>query len=97
MKTLKVLLLCAAGLAFGVTAASAQDKFPSKPIKVEVPFGAGSATDIVIRIVGEQMRHELEIRKRHISSLSAPRYALYRHAAFDDPNAKKRQVSPYDF
>ena len=24
-----------------------------------VPFGAGSATDIVIRIVGEQMRHEL--------------------------------------
>ena len=39
--------------------AHAQDKFPSKPIKVEVPFGAGSATDIVIRIVGEQMRHEL--------------------------------------
>jgi tripartite-type tricarboxylate transporter receptor subunit TctC len=42
-----------------VTAASAQDKFPSKPIKVEVPFGAGSATDIVIRIVGDEMRHEL--------------------------------------
>jgi tripartite-type tricarboxylate transporter receptor subunit TctC len=39
--------------------AQAQDKFPSKPIKVVVPFGAGSATDIVIRIVGEQMRQEL--------------------------------------
>jgi len=37
----------------------AQDKYPSKPIKVEVPFGAGSATDIVIRIVGDQLRHEL--------------------------------------
>ena len=36
--------------------AAAQDKYPSKPIKVLVPFGPGSATDIVIRIVGEQMR-----------------------------------------
>ena len=36
--------------------AQAQDKFPSKPIKIVVPFGPGSATDIVIRIVGEQMR-----------------------------------------
>src|SRR5262249_7000801 len=47
------LLGCAAGTA------AAQDKFPSRPIKGEGPFGAGSATDIVIRIVGEQMRHEL--------------------------------------
>src|SRR5207253_3283108 len=59
MKISKVLLLLAAGLALGAATASAQDKFPSKPIKVEVPFGAGSATDIVIRIVGDQMRHEL--------------------------------------
>lgn len=36
--------------------ATAQDKFPSKPIRILVPFGPGSATDIVIRIVGEQMR-----------------------------------------
>jgi tripartite-type tricarboxylate transporter receptor subunit TctC len=41
------------------SSAQAQDKYPSKPIKVEVPFGAGSATDIVIRIVGDQLRHEL--------------------------------------
>jgi tripartite-type tricarboxylate transporter receptor subunit TctC len=34
----------------------AQDKYPSKPIKVVVPFGPGSATDIVMRIVGEHMR-----------------------------------------
>jgi tripartite-type tricarboxylate transporter receptor subunit TctC len=39
--------------------AAAQDKFPSKPIKIVVPFGPGSATDIVIRIVGEQMRQIL--------------------------------------
>src|SRR5438132_2550547 len=63
MKVSRVFLFVAAGLVssltLGVTAAPAQDKFPSKPIKVEVPFGAGSATDIVIRIVGEQMRREL--------------------------------------
>jgi tripartite-type tricarboxylate transporter receptor subunit TctC len=34
----------------------AQDKYPSKQIRVMVPFSAGSATDITIRIVGEQMR-----------------------------------------
>jgi tripartite-type tricarboxylate transporter receptor subunit TctC len=39
-----------------ITPAGAQDKFPSKPIKIVVPFGPGSATDIVIRIVGDQMR-----------------------------------------
>ena len=48
-----VLVLCLAVTAFG---AQAQDKFPSKPIKVVVPFGPGSATDIVMRIVGEHMR-----------------------------------------
>ena len=55
-KSIGLALLFAVGL---VGASSAQDKYPSKPIKVEVPFGAGSATDIVIRIVGDQLRHEL--------------------------------------
>ena len=48
-----VLVLCLLATAFG---AQAQDKYPSKPIKVVVPFGPGSATDIVMRIVGEHMR-----------------------------------------
>jgi tripartite-type tricarboxylate transporter receptor subunit TctC len=48
-----VLVLCLVVTAFG---AQAQDKFPSKPVKVVVPFGPGSATDIVMRIVGEHMR-----------------------------------------
>src|SRR5713226_2564915 len=58
MRRFNLALLAVAAIAFA-PATQAQDKYPSKPIKVEVPFGAGSATDIVIRIVGEQMRHEL--------------------------------------
>src|SRR5258706_14428853 len=54
MQRLTPLLLLV--LALGGTDAAAQDKYPAKPVKVVVPFGPGSATDIVMRIVGEQMR-----------------------------------------
>lgn len=53
-----LMMLSAAMLVLGGPAA-AQDKFPSKPIRVITPYGAGSATDIVIRIVGEQLRQSL--------------------------------------
>jgi tripartite-type tricarboxylate transporter receptor subunit TctC len=43
-------------VAIGAAQAPAQDKYPSKPVKVVVPYGPGSATDIVMRIVGEHMR-----------------------------------------
>src|SRR6266700_6683804 len=54
MKRLGLLFL----LVFAVSGVevAAQDKYPSKPIKVVVPFGPRSATDIVMRIVGEHMR-----------------------------------------
>jgi tripartite-type tricarboxylate transporter receptor subunit TctC len=54
MQRLTTLLLLV--LALGGADATAQDKYPAKPVKVVVPFGPGSATDIVMRIVGEQMR-----------------------------------------
>ncbi len=56
MQRLFILLTSTCFIAVAGASAQAQDKFPTKPIKVVVPFGAGSATDIVIRIVGDQMR-----------------------------------------
>ncbi len=56
MQRLFILLVSACFIAVAGVSAHAQDKFPSKPIKIVVPFGPGSATDIVIRIVGDQMR-----------------------------------------
>jgi tripartite-type tricarboxylate transporter receptor subunit TctC len=54
MRRLTIPVLALLGLA--TASAHAQDKYPSHPIRVMVPFGAGSATDITIRIVGEQFR-----------------------------------------
>jgi tripartite-type tricarboxylate transporter receptor subunit TctC len=55
---LAVSILC---LAFGVVlgAAQAQDAYPSKPIKVVVPYAPGGAVDITARIVTDQMRQAL--------------------------------------
>jgi tripartite-type tricarboxylate transporter receptor subunit TctC len=56
MHRLFVFLISTYFVAIAAAPAYAQDKFPSKPIKIVVPFGPGSATDIVIRIVADQMR-----------------------------------------
>ena len=49
LKSLAGVLLFAAGTA------GAQDKFPSKPIRMLVPFSAGSATDFFARLLGQKM------------------------------------------
>jgi len=56
MKRLSLLLLSAACLATGIAAASAQDKYPSRPVKVIVPYAPGGATDITARIVGDEFQ-----------------------------------------
>jgi tripartite-type tricarboxylate transporter receptor subunit TctC len=61
MKRLHVMLLVAVGLACaGLPAPGwAQDKYPSKPVRILVPYGPGGATDIVARIIGEHLREQL--------------------------------------
>ncbi len=53
--------LLAAGIAFGPAfiPVSAQEKFPSKPFNLIIPFGPGAATDNVARIVGEGLSRQL--------------------------------------
>jgi tripartite-type tricarboxylate transporter receptor subunit TctC len=43
-------------LAFGTGSASAQDKYPNRPVKVIVPYAPGGATDIVARILGDEFQ-----------------------------------------
>lgn len=59
MKRFGLALGLALCLALGAVTASAQDKYPSRPVKVVVPYAPGGATDITSRLFGEQMRQSL--------------------------------------
>jgi tripartite-type tricarboxylate transporter receptor subunit TctC len=58
---MKGLGLVAASLAMALAAipASAQDKYPSKTVKIVVPYAPGGATDITARLFGEQLKNIL--------------------------------------
>src|SRR5580765_6478781 len=52
MKALRVLLI---GLSVLLPAAAAAQDFPSKPIRLIVPFPPGGPNDIIARVVGQRM------------------------------------------
>ncbi len=56
MKRLSLILLSAVCLSLLAGPAPAQDKYPSRPIKVLVPYAPGGATDITARIVGDEIQ-----------------------------------------
>ena len=58
MKRLTLMLLSGFALAIGGTAV-AQDKYPSKPVKIVVPYAPGGGTDITARIFGDQLKNGL--------------------------------------
>lgn len=51
--------LALACLALSALTASAQEKYPTRPVKIIVPYAPGGATDITARLFGEQMRQSL--------------------------------------
>jgi tripartite-type tricarboxylate transporter receptor subunit TctC len=52
----RLLMLAAVAMLAATQAATAQDKYPSRTIKVVVPYAPGGATDIVARIVTDEMQ-----------------------------------------
>jgi len=53
MKTFLRILIAAGALSFGLAAHA--DTYPSKPITIIVPFGPGSATDTIARVVAQHL------------------------------------------
>src|SRR6267378_6052432 len=48
--------IVAALVLLGAFPVAAQESYPSKPVKIVVPYAPGGATDIVARIMGDQLR-----------------------------------------
>ncbi len=59
MRWLAILVLSILTFAGSATTGQAQDKFPSRPIKIVVPYVPGGATDIVARILADQLSRSL--------------------------------------
>src|SRR5258707_12170526 len=59
MHRIRVLAALAAMASSIWTPAVGQDAYPSKPITLIVPFGAGGALDLVARILADGLRAEL--------------------------------------
>jgi tripartite-type tricarboxylate transporter receptor subunit TctC len=51
--------LALACLALSAVIVSAQERYPTRPVKIIVPYAPGGATDITARLFGEQMRQSL--------------------------------------
>ena len=52
-------LLSTFALLAGVSAALAQDNYPTKAIRLVVPFAAAGPTDVVARLIGSKMTESL--------------------------------------
>jgi len=59
MKKLSLVLLSILSIACGAAVSQAQDKFPSSPIRFILPYGPGTATDIITRVMCEELRQIL--------------------------------------
>jgi tripartite-type tricarboxylate transporter receptor subunit TctC len=59
MRRLLLALLSIVAAGFGSSPAQAQEKYPSKAVKILVPYAPGGATDIITRVLAEQLRQNL--------------------------------------
>src|SRR5579884_3246252 len=59
MTRLRIVALSLLWLTASALGAAAQEKYPAKPVKIIVPYAPGGATDIVARILGDQLGKSL--------------------------------------
>src|SRR4029077_5457944 len=59
MHQLRILVTLVSLACSALTPAWAQNGFPSKPITMVVPFGAGGALDLIARVLADGLRSEL--------------------------------------
>jgi tripartite-type tricarboxylate transporter receptor subunit TctC len=52
----RALALSGAAAMAGVTPAFAQEAYPSKPVRIVIGFGPGSGTDLIARMIAEELR-----------------------------------------
>ena len=71
MPTLRMLLVIAATTLLAPATASCQN-WPSRPIRIVVPFPAGGSTDVAARIIGEHFRYAAATLAAECSRSLAP-------------------------
>ena len=59
MGPLRRIALAAAAFAVTMCGPVSADDYPSRPVKIIVPFGAGGPTDVYARAIGEELRKSL--------------------------------------
>ena len=50
---------CCALLALGVAAAVSAQSYPSRPLRIVVPYAAGGSTDVLARMIGQKLTASL--------------------------------------
>ncbi len=55
----RIVLLAVAALVINSGSSANADDYPSRPVKIIVPFGAGGPTDVYTRAIGEELRKSL--------------------------------------
>ncbi len=108
--TARVLALAAVLTLAALPAAHAQERFPSRPIRVIVPFTAGTGIDILARTIGQKLSERLKvpvvvenragasgnIGTEAVAKAAADGYTLLMTASTIVQNAALSRTVPYD-